>query len=49
MGYFLLRELVNELFLDHAEDVFLAHHHKFLAFDLDYGAGLFAEEHLVAD
>jgi hypothetical protein len=35
--------------LDDADDVFLAHHQQFLAVDLDLGAGVLAEQHLVAD
>ena len=36
------------LFLDDAEDFFLAHDEKLLAVELDLGAGVFPEEHAVA-
>ena len=38
----------SALFLDDAEDFFLAHDQKLFAVDLDFGAGIFAEEHAVA-
>src|SRR3954471_11831908 len=36
------------LLLDHAEDVFLAHHQVFLPVDLDLGPGVLGEQHAVA-
>src|SRR5437588_10723244 len=39
---------VVSLLLDHAEDVFLAHHEVFLPVDLDLGSGVLREEHAVA-
>src|SRR5436309_2089825 len=39
----------TDLGFDDAHDVFFAHHEQFLAFDLDGLAGIFAEEHAVAD
>src|SRR3954468_6510227 len=36
------------LLLDHAEDVFLAHHEVFLPVDLDLGPGVLGEQHAVA-
>ena len=36
------------LFLDDAEDFFLSHDQKLLAVDLDFGAGILAEQHTVA-
>src|SRR3990172_717719 len=38
-----------KLLLDHAHDVFFAHHEQFFVVDLHLGAGIFAEENLVAD
>ena len=37
------------LSLDHAHDVFFAHHQQLVAFDLDGLAGVLAEQHTVAD
>src|SRR5438067_2488657 len=41
--------LREDLLLDDAEDVFLAHHQVLFAFDLDLGAGVLREQHAVAD
>src|SRR6266851_3332707 len=38
---------VVSLLLDHAEDVFLAHHEVFLPVDLDLGPGVLREQHAV--
>ena len=35
--------------LDNRHEIFLAHHEQFLAIDLDLGAGVLAEQHLLAD
>src|SRR5687768_12580468 len=46
---FVMSSLRGRLGLDHAHEVFLAHHEQFLTFHLHRLPGVLAEQHLVAD